>query len=71
MTHEETANVALERCALLRWKGMFVAAQWDETVPHGGDGLFWCQTTQNCLGPDGTLVDRDECHPGRPCFRAL
>ena len=60
-----------DRCQNLRWKGMFIEAEWDPTVPHGNDRLFWCQKTQICLGPDGQLVDEYECHDGRNCYRAL
>jgi hypothetical protein len=60
-----------ERCVDLRWKGMFIPAEWDPTVPHGNDRAFWCQKTQICLGPDGGLVDEYECHEGRPCYREL
>jgi hypothetical protein len=58
-----------DRCDNLRWKGMFINAEWDPTVPHGNDRLFWCQKTQNCLGPDGKSVDEYECHEGRGCYR--
>ncbi len=71
MTHEETANVGMNRCSNLRWKGMFVSAQWDESIPHGGDNLFWCLKTQNCLGPDGQLADGHECTQTRDCFKLL
>ncbi len=42
-------------------------AEWDPTVPHSGDRLFWCHKTQQCLGPDGKLLDDYECNPARPC----
>jgi hypothetical protein len=60
-----------DRCDNLRWKGMFISAEWDPTVPHGNDRLFWCQKTHNCLGPDGKTVDEYECHEGRGCYRPL
>jgi len=60
-----------DRCANLRWKGMFIDAVWDPTVPHGNDRLFWCDKTQICLGPDSQLVDEYECHEGRHCYRPL
>ena len=64
-------NIDEDRCANLRWKGMFIAAEWDPTVPHGNDRLFWCHKTQMCLGLDGKLADDYECHEGRPCYIAL
>jgi len=60
-----------DRCSNLRWKGMFIDAEWDPTVPHGNDRLFWCHKTQNCLGRDGKVVDEYECHEGRSCYDAL
>ncbi len=59
------------RCAHLRWKGMFIDAEWDPTVQHSNDRAFWCQHTLNGLGPDGKVVDHDDCQPGRECFQAL
>ncbi len=57
-----------DRCDNLRWKGMYVEAEWDPSVPHSGDGLFWCHKTQQCVGPDGKLVDDYECNPSRKCY---
>ena len=50
---------------------MFIDAEWDPTVPHGNDRLFWCHKTQNCLGPDDKAVDEYECNEGRGCYRPL
>jgi len=50
---------------------MFIPAEWDRTVQHSNDRLFWCQKTQSCLGPDGQAVDDYECHEGRKCYRQL
>jgi len=58
-----------DRCDNLRWKGLYIDAEWDETVPHSGDRLFWCHKTQQCLGPDGKLVDDYECNPARGCYK--
>ncbi len=58
-----------DRCDLLRWKGMYIEAEWDPNVPHSGDRAFWCLKTQQCLGPDGKLVDDYECNPARPCYK--
>ena len=60
-----------DRCDYLRWKGMFIEAEWDPTLPHSGDRLFWCLKTQNCLGPDGQAVDDYDCNETRGCYKAL
>jgi hypothetical protein len=61
----------MERCDFLRWKGLFIEAEWDRTVPHGNDRVFWCQKTYNPVGPDGKLVDDYECNPARGCYTPL
>ena len=65
------ANIDEDRCEMLRWKGLFIEAEWDPTVPHGNDRAFWCQHTHTCLGPDGKLADDYECNPARNCYQAL
>jgi len=65
------AVIGVERCDFLRWKGLYIEAEWDPTVPHGNDRIFWCQKTYNAAGPDGRLVDDYECNPARPCYKAL
>jgi hypothetical protein len=60
-----------DRCAKLRWKGMFIEAEWDPTVPHSNDRLFWCMDTQKCLGPDSQAVDEYDCNETRKCYTAL
>jgi hypothetical protein len=61
-------KVLTERCGNIRWKGMFVDAEWDPTVPRSSDHLCWCLHTQNCLGPDGQVVGEDACNPNRSCY---
>jgi hypothetical protein len=58
-----------DRCDNLRWKGLYINADWDDSIPHSGDRLFWCHKTQQCLGPDGKLVDDYECNPARNCYK--
>jgi hypothetical protein len=60
-----------DRCAELRWKGMFIQAEWDPTVQRCNDRAFWCHKTQTCVGPDGKLVDDYECNETRQCYSAL
>jgi hypothetical protein len=60
-----------DRCDSLRWKGLFIEAEWDPTIPQSGDRLFWCHKTQNCLGPDGKIADEYECNETRGCYKPL
>ena len=61
-----------DRCEFMRWKGLFIETEWDPNiVPHPSDRLFWCQKTQTCLGPDGSVVDEYECNEARGCFHGL
>jgi hypothetical protein len=60
-----------DRCQNLRWKGLYLSAEWDYSVSGSGDRLYWCHRTQQCLGPDGKVVDDYECNETRACYRAL
>lgn len=64
-------RIGSDRCANLRWKGLYVEAEWDPSVPHGNDRSFWCDQTQICIGPDAGLVDEYECNETRKCYREL
>ena len=68
MEYSSLVHIDDDRCNHLRWKGMFIQAEWDPSVPHSGDRLFWCHKTQKCLGPDDRVVDDYECNPTRPCY---
>ena len=57
-------------CRRLRWKGMFIDAEPDESVPNAADGFCWCVHTMTCLGPDGGVADHERCREGRPCWEA-
>jgi hypothetical protein len=48
-------------CSALRWKGQFILAEPDPTVPPCNDGIFWCMHTQTCIGPDGELAEPSTC----------
>ena len=60
----------MNRCENLRWKGMFIEADWDPRFSISNDRSFWCQHTLNCLGPDGQVVDEFECSPGPQLLRS-
>ncbi|MCZ2076770.1 MAG: hypothetical protein HUU41_20480 [Bryobacteraceae bacterium] len=64
-------NIDDDRCDNLRWKGMYIEADWDPSVPHSNDRAFWCQRTQSCVGPDGKVVDDYECNETRGCYHPL
>ena len=57
-----------ETCQRLRYKGMYVQVEPDPLVPNPSDGICWCSVTQECLGPDGAVVEKEDCIPGRECF---
>ena len=67
----ESLPLNAARCEKLRWKGMFIQAEWNPTVQRSDDRAFWCQHTFKCLGPDGQAVGEEECTPGRACFEEL
>ena len=68
-----SGRAAFSLCHRLRSKAMYMDVEYDPSVPGGipGDGYFWCTHTQNCLGPDGRVADRDQCTAGsgRELFR--
>ncbi len=59
------------RCASLRWKGMYIDATVDPNEPWSNDTALWCQHTYRCLGPDNKVVDEFECSPARDCYEKL
>jgi len=63
--------IGQQRCDFLRWKGLYIEAEWDPTIPRGDDKSFWCLQTGNCLGPDGKIIDKYECNPARGCYKPL
>lgn len=52
-------------CPALRWKGQFVVADRDPSLPVANDGLFWCIHTQTCIGPDGETAEPSNCSSSR------
>lgn len=64
-------KVLKTRCSDLRWKGMFIDADDDPSVPLPNSRIYWCCTTQNGVGPDGDIVDEDTCTASRKCYDAI
>jgi hypothetical protein len=58
-------------CSRLRWKGMFIDAEPDPSIPKTRDGFCWCSLTMNCLGPDGRVADEESCCHGRGCHEEV
>ncbi len=48
-------------CPALRWKGQYILAEPDPTIPSSHDGNYWCAFTQTCIGPDGKLAEPGNC----------
>jgi hypothetical protein len=54
-------------CRNLMCKEMF----YDTGVPleeRSGCGIYWCDQTQKCLGPDNIAVGAEDCGPTRSCY---
>ncbi len=64
-------KVLTKRCEALRWKGMFIDADSDPTVPASNTRIYWCVYTQSPLGPDGDVADEDTCTGSRSCFEKM
>jgi len=59
------------RCVYLRWKGLYIDAQFDPENHFSNDSALTCLQTCKCVGPDGAVVDEFECSPARACYEAL
>jgi hypothetical protein len=58
-------------CPALRWKGQFVLAEKDQTIPDTSDHMYWCMHTQTPIGPDGELAEPAHCcHLDRGCHES-
>jgi hypothetical protein len=68
---ELIAKIGTQRCAWLRWKGLFIEAAHNAEFDVSADHATWCQHTYKCVGPDGRMVDHEECGAERKCFRQL
>lgn len=56
-------------CRALRWKGQFIVAETDTTLPASCDGIFWCIHTQTCIGPDREVAEPGKCSSlARACY---
>lgn len=64
-------KVLRNRCGDLRWKGMYIDADDDPTVPLSNTRIYWCDQTYKPVGPDGDVVDEDTCTMSRKCFAPL
>ena len=66
LNEEQRFNTAHRNlCPALRWKGQFIQAEPDDSVPHGNDRNYWCLHTQTCIGPDGKLAEAAACSSKR------
>ncbi len=61
----------VDYCRRLRCKEMFIETGSEFNILDTGSGIYWCSTTQNCLGPDGQVAEPATCKSGRSCFEVL
>ncbi len=69
--NHELEVVSLPVCRHFLSKGMFVTGEInpaDDPVEPTGDGHCWCNQTQNVMGPDNQLVEREICVKTRGCY---
>jgi hypothetical protein len=65
-------TVTTPPCIYLRNKAMYVrdVVGQPELFPEESNApSCWCNQTQHYLGPDSQYVGRQECIPGRECYR--
>ncbi|MAE28231.1 MAG: hypothetical protein QF724_04170 [Planctomycetota bacterium] len=60
-------------CAYLRSKKWFTleAPARDEEELLDASGHCWCRCTMLSVGPDGEIVDPEDCRAGRDCYQSL
>ena len=59
-------------CMFLRSKAIYVTGDPDPKPTDDVESTrfnCWCNKTQHVLGPDQKDVDRQNCTPGRDCYR--
>ena len=61
----------MNRCAYLRWKGLYIESEALPENDFSQDSAIWCHHTYKCVGPDGKVVDEFECTPARDCYVQL
>jgi hypothetical protein len=64
-------RASMNRCANLRWKGLYIDTLYDPDNDYSNDSAMWCLQTDKCIGPDGKVVDDFECSPARTCYVQL
>jgi len=67
--YERLKNLDHEVCNCVRWKSMYYRSDPDLSVPPSNAANYWCAMTQRVIGPDGEIVDLEDCKPGRACFK--
>jgi hypothetical protein len=68
---ELIAKIGTNRCAHLRWKGLFIDTAHNPEFDVSADYSTWCRHTCKCVGPDGRMVDPEECRAERACYEKL
>ena len=64
-------RASVNRCANLRWKGLYLDNGATSDEDYSNDSAKWCLQTDKCIGPDGRVVDDFECSPARTCYVQL
>lgn len=58
-------------CRHLRSKDLYLNLPFHPSGLEESEGTpCWCMKTQQMMGPDGDLVNRADCMPGRSCYEA-
>jgi len=71
-TYDELPVITTVPCIHLRNKAMYVrgvVGDAENFPDETGAGQCWCNMTQHCLGPDTAYVNRQQCVPGRECYK--
>ena len=60
-------------CAQIQSKKAYFLGRPPNTVAELLDASqsCWCRRTMQALGPDGSIVDPDDCRAGRACYESV
>jgi hypothetical protein len=69
-THDQSQSSSATQsaqlpCRHLRCKEMYYQAPDDDEY---ASGQFWCNRTQDVIGPDGETCDKKQCCANRTCY---
>ena len=60
-------DLSARPCKHLKSKEMFYNSPTARDDAYAS-GIFWCQRTFQCIGPDGNVAEHEHCRNHRDCY---